>query len=100
MDLEYVATNRIPVSSKVGIRHVSEYLELCFWYFEGHIRNPECTPVPEAPLKHIIEGRDRISKIWKENHPLEELNVMNYGHLGFAVQIVYDSKQYCFKLRL
>jgi len=100
MNLEYVATNRIPVSSQLGIRKVHEYLELCYWYFQGHIRNPECTPVPEAPLKHIIEGRDRIYKTWKEGLPLEEFNVVNYGHLGFAVQIVYDSKQDCFKLRL
>lgn len=97
MRLEYVATNRIPVSSQEDI---NKYLELCKVFFYGNITNPESTPITEGIHKALVEGANSIHKILECKSPLENLDVVNYGSLGFASQIIYDKSQRSFKLRL
>jgi ribosomal protein L17 len=97
MQLEYVATNRIPVSSQ---KDINEYLKLCGLFFDANITNPEMTPITEGIQKTLIDGAKSLYETFKGNSPLENLNVVHYGSLGFASQIDYDKSQRSFKLKL
>jgi hypothetical protein len=97
MQLEYVATNKIPVSSQ---DETKRYLELCWYFFNNNATPPEATPITEGILKSLVAGRSSIEEITENRKPLENLDVVHYGSLGFASQIVYDKSQGNFKLRL
>jgi len=96
MEFEYVATNNIPIISPLS--DVKRYMELCCWYFIGHITKPTLTPVTQDIVDTLREGQKSTYLVWNGDASPEGLDVVNYGHLGFATQILYDKPM--FKLRL
>jgi len=95
MDLEYIATNKISTPDQDCRK---KYIELCWHYFRGHMTNPECTPINEKISDILVDGCKQLEAAYKDKLSLKEINLLNYGHLGFAVQIIYDDKH--FKLRI
>ncbi len=97
MQLEYVATNRIPASSQEDI---NKYLELCRDFFFFNATRPDMTPITEDIHRTLVDGANSIHSICEGKSPLENLNVVHYGSLGFTSQIDYDKSQRNFRLRL
>jgi len=97
MDFEYVATNTISVPNNEA---VDNYLKLCFSYFRGHATSDDCTPITKPIYETLVAGIKSIDKTFGKELPVEDLCVINYGHLGFCTQIIFDKPQNRFKLRL
>ena len=97
MKLEYVSTNRIPISSQ---EEAGKYLQLCGNYFAFNITPTRNTPITSGVKRELVKGRDQIIKIMEGNMPLENLDAVHYASLGFASQIIYDKPKNSFRLRL
>jgi hypothetical protein len=97
MNLEYIATTRVPVSSK---EEVTEYLKLCGLYFFVSSTSPEYTPITKDIKDVLADGCVQVDAVLKNDRPLDSLSIINYANLGFASHILYDKDSKSFKFRL
>jgi hypothetical protein len=97
MKLEYISTNRIPVSSQ---EEVSKYLKLCGNYFALNATPIRTSPITSDVRRALVDGCNQISNTLDGKAPLEDLDAVHYASLGFASQIIYDKPKNSFRLRL